>query len=344
MRPAPSCLPAVRTHDPCVHFPDHGLFVPGPAAGPPGFRLVSAGGHAHPLRRVHDPTGWAVQVRSWCWPLVSQWLNEEADARRVPSDEPVAKFARCCAAIQRPVGMPGVERPAASPLADRSAGELRAAMPLPSLPDRPFLLAGGRFWRMGPAEPTAGRVRVTLGRAAWGLTGELTSAKVIDDAWADKLRPFASGLFATAQPVPTPDDEVALEREVRAAVARTGAARVGDLLYIDGPPPRIGRVMPPHYSIAFGRPVNDDLAVSLPLASVTASGTTLVGLQAMASHGGGVWHPVGYPAGLCLGHETPGTFPDPAAALLFVAIRVAKNGKFHERDGNPTPTDTENNS
>jgi hypothetical protein len=218
-------------------------------------------------------------------------------------------------------------------------GELRgviAHLPDPRLP-LPALLVLGRVWHLVPASApaVAGRVHVRWRETVLGLNGEHDLLRDMESAWWDRVRQYLTaeaerharslGGRSTVQASALASAQAQLERD--------GVLQVGDLLLIQGQPPLLGHVVPPHYNTALGRATDRDLALVAALEFPPRIGS----LQVYGRTSSGTWHADTLPHGLCLGAKPRGTIADQpglalAAYLRWAAARVAVNGRFHVLD------------
>ena len=126
--------------------------------------------------------------------------------------------------------------------------------------------------------------------------------------------------------------DVVTLRQAQHELSHGGFLQCGDLLFIAGSPPRLGYVIPPHYSRTFHRQSKEDLAMAAPLTLPP----TIGGLE-VYQRTSGRWAAVKPPRGICLGEQPANGIQDApglalAAYLRWAAWRVASNGRFHEHD------------
>jgi len=214
--------------------------------------------------------------------------------------------------------------------------ELSQAFPTPVLPSPSYLLLGRiRMLRLDPA--AAGGDRVCHGRETLGPTGEIIPVAHVDRRWRDAVSGFVADavdrLVDAAIDLAPGSTVIAARQEI----ARTGCLERGDLIFLAGPPSRVGHVLPPHYNLVLGRQSDRDLAMMVALTRPPRIETP----QVFVRNSQGRWVPFHLPHGLCLGGSLPDIRPEtPGIALLaylrWAACRIASNGAFHANDDQTT--------
>jgi hypothetical protein len=326
--------------EPVVMLPD-GVYVKaaGPAAGSSGPSLVTALGVIHPLRRFGSVRNLAEHGLRLNRRAIGAMLSETLE-RRASADwvNPLRYFVCQLApafmaedwdpeAPEAPAPPAGSARPDLAEEIALAAGEA----PGPQHP-APSLWTLGRVWLLADGLETRGRVWVRSGDQCLGVTGHFFTVHNLETQWQTQLAQYVAGKVEFwVQAYARPGDEPDL-RQASAEVARTGAFRMGDLVFIAGSPPAVGHIIPPHYNQALGRDSDHDLALTahliLPL--------KLAGLGLFERSSDGRWHAVSPPHGFCLGQAPHGVVQGPTAVLAYLrwaAIQVVKNGgRFHEAD------------
>jgi hypothetical protein len=302
--------------------------------------LISALGVVHPLRALCSGRTLAEHRVRHNQGALMQVLAAEL-ARHEALGSPLVYFLALAAAVH---GRDWGEEPRATDvdsaaLLAEALGELRgviAHLPDPRLP-LPALLVLGRVWHLVPASApaVAGRVHVRWRETVLGLSGEYDLLRDLESAWWDcacqyltaEVERHARSLCerSTVQASALASAQAHLERD--------GVLQVGDLLLIQGQPPLLGHVVPPHYNTALGRATGRDLALVAALTFPPQIGS----LQVYGRAPSGTWHAVTLPHGLCLGKSPRGTIANQpglalAAYLRWAAARVAVNGRFNQYD------------
>lgn len=225
------------------------------------------------------------------------------------------------------------------PCAGGLAGAVDAvspALPAPVLPT-PSLLLLGRVWRLATVQGAARGDHVCYGGKKLVPSHNPVSVGRINRLWREAADAFAAqavARLAEAAGDAGPCPAVAAARE---EIVRTGCLERGDLLFLPGPPPRVGHVVPPHYNRVLGRHSERNLAMTVALTRPPRLATP----EVFVRNDQGQWCRFYLPNGLCLGNGPPGLRPeDPGLALLaylrWAALRIAGNGAFHSNDDRAT--------
>ena len=310
-----------------------------------GVEFVTALGVAHPLRRLcsrrtldeqlarRNAGAIARSIRSG---LVRLRADNGPDDLRYFVESLHPAFETRDWSEQFDLDMP--REPAEPPPPVNTAGEtdaLARACPTAIFPS-PSCLLLGRFSVLRPGSGV-GVDHVRQGHETLRPTGEVVTTGQVDRRWREAVTAFvgqAVASLATAAGDEGPDSMLTAARE---EVARSGHVQRGDLLFLAGPPPRVGHVLPPHYNRMLGRQSHGDLAMTVALTRPPRIAIP----QVFARDTQGRWLPLHLPNGLCLGGDPPGFPPEaPGIVLLaylrWAAVRVACNGAFHANDNQPT--------
>jgi hypothetical protein len=214
--------------------------------------------------------------------------------------------------------------------------ELSEAFPPIVLPSPSYLVLDS--FRMLIADAAAAGVdHVRYNHQILVPTGETVSVGQVNRKWREGVSGFVTQsarrlVAAYSDGAPSPSVS-----EAREEIARTGHVQRGDLIFLAGPPSRLGHVLPPHYNRVLGRQSDRDLAMMLPLTRPPR----ITPPEVFARDSQGRWRPFHLPHGLCLGGSPPDIRPEsPGLALLaflrWAACRIAANGAFHANDDQST--------
>jgi len=207
-------------------------------------------------------------------------------------------------------------------------------IPMAELPT-PSLWVLGRVWMLaeGPVKP--GGITVCVGTKHFGLTGRAVTVRELAAAWHVQAREFLDRVgirLAEMAPTSTGTVDVATHRR---NVELHGHTLDGDLLFLAGPPARLGHLLLPHHNRDLRRRVNRDVAITLVF-DVRPTAEAISTPRIYQFGEGGRWVPIENPSfGFCLGKGAPGfDSGSPGLSLVnylrWAVIRVTKNGKFHE--------------
>jgi len=213
--------------------------------------------------------------------------------------------------------------------------------PLPK-PPNPSLWLLGRFWYLDDLKSLAGRMHVRFGKRTLGLTGEYSLVNTLQIEWQREVDLYLKDSAASINRETQEKDSENSDFFARNALSQKGWLQEGDLLYIDGNPPRLGHVIPAHYNRTLKRQSDRDLAVTATLELPQLYRKKNLRIFQKKEHPRGTcrdgeWTPVTLPNGLCLGREPEGAmqsadWSSAAAYLRWAAVRIAGNGRFHGND------------
>lgn len=208
-------------------------------------------------------------------------------------------------------------------------------IPVPKI-EPPVMLLLGRAWKLDghPYQPGCFQV---FDSGRWiRLSGDYYLLGRLAADWQTRVREFislaAEQLLAEAGKL----GATSSVSEARRELERTGFVERGELVFLEGQPPRLGHIVPRHYNRTLQRDVNRDLAVTSPLIMPPTAYPSRSAL-CVYERVGGKWRPAHLPHGLCLGDEAPRHAQDSpgiglAAYLRWGAERIAENGAFHSSD------------
>jgi hypothetical protein len=307
--------------------------------------LVTAHGVRHPMRRIGTMETLQSQWRRALAQPVRRHV-EDSLARLLQTriSDLVALFLQLASETERhDFALPGqpLEAVVVTKAAFDVAGWIDAVtghVPAVAFPT-PGLCVLGRLWQLQPDNRVGpGVLHVVCSRSeTLRLTGEfqrIGQLRVQADA-AVRGHCEAALKDAIQHGAFTPEYADAVS-QAWAAFDRDGSLQLGSLLLLPGAQgtSRVGYLLPPHYNATLGRNCTDDLAIT----SLFAAPPEIGGLAMMQRGSNDRWNPLSLPNGLCLGpgppaekHASP--FVAYAAYLRWAAIRLARNGRFHERDG-----------
>jgi hypothetical protein len=217
--------------------------------------------------------------------------------------------------------------------------ELSRAFPTLALPSPSYLLLG-RFRMLRPDPAPAGVDHVRCGRETLVPTTETHFAWEVERRWRASVSTFVESarerLLEAAADVPAGPAVIAARQEI----ARTGCVECGDLVFLAGPPSRVGHILPPHHNRMLGRLCERDVAMMAPLTRPPR----LEVPKPYVRDSLGRWSSLPLRNGVCLGGSPPDPRPETAglallAYLRWAACRVASNGAFHAGDDQYTEYD-----
>lgn len=117
---------------------------------------------------------------------------------------------------------------------------LHQYIPFPHWPSPSFFLCG-RFWMLKPGVTRHRRLLVQSGGKTFGLTGEYWLAQTLERKWREELQQAVKDTAAGLAKQLGERAGSSLLFEARAALARTGAVEIGDLVFIQSEP-RLGHI------------------------------------------------------------------------------------------------------
>jgi hypothetical protein len=198
---------------------------------------------------------------------------------------------------------------------------------------KPSLWVLGRIWILSEVAPVDGHVHVRCGKITLGPTGDYMPVKTLQTQWLKSMQELVSDAAAQIVQRHVPSTCGRKWSKEKEELTGKGFLRFGDLLLIEGTPPMIGHIIPPHHNSALGRLTGRDLAITAPLCLPPG----IEGLSIACLDASGRWVPAKLPHGLCLGakpswdaNQDPGMTL--VAYLRWAAIRIAANRKFHQSD------------
>lgn len=212
------------------------------------------------------------------------------------------------------------------------------SLPEPEIP-APSLWVLGRVWPLVPGAPVRGAMNILVYGQSMVLAGKPVAVQSLREQWLKSAMRHVNERTSELAAAVTKKPEAMLREasEARERLARDGFVQYGDYIYIDGHPPRVGHILPPHYNRSLGRETNRDVALALEL-RVPPSPPGADGLSAVQRNGAGRWETVALPhSRVCPGRNPPAPIPDAPGRtfvnyLTWAAIRCATNGRFHEWD------------
>jgi hypothetical protein len=196
----------------------------------------------------------------------------------------------------------------------------------------PSVLILGRLRSLCTVKSPGLGYHVRFGHEVLAPTGEEIPVNLLESRWRLDVRAWLSRTLVRLTESAMPAESADLRRS-RAEIHRVGYFQRGDVLFLQGSPPLVGHVLPPHFNRALGRSSQRDLAMVAPLTIPPR----IVSPRVYSRTSDGRWVPLHLPHGLCLGGKPPEVRPEnPGLALLallrWAAARVAANGAFHALD------------
>jgi hypothetical protein len=205
-------------------------------------------------------------------------------------------------------------------------------LPAPRPPSPSFWLCG-RVWTMQPTPPARGALQVRRDQETYGLANQHVLIRNLVSNWQQEVQSYLSRVIADLSERTPPQEPSEAVVKARSELASQGFVVRGDLLYLDGSPPRLGYLLPDHFNHVLGRHSHRDLAITAPLSMPPR----ITGPSVFRRSTQG-WERYRPPNGLCLGGSAPSPRPESpgvalAAYLRWAAQRLAANGRFHSGDG-----------
>jgi hypothetical protein len=194
----------------------------------------------------------------------------------------------------------------------------------------------GRFWLLAEGVARRRQTHVWFGHRCLVPTGDYWSASTLSKQWQANLEAVAESIASKIMSAGTTAPESQAVIRASQAVREHGAFEEGDLVFINGQPPRLGCVIPAHQNQVVGAIGAKQYAITTTLRHpIPATVTDFQVYRRTAAHR---WEP--FQHNLCLGER--GHFyieHSPALAnwahLRWAAERIAINGRFHVNDGVP---------
>ena len=230
------------------------------------------------------------------------------------------------------------QRPVAPEMTGDWSAEVSAVsktIPLPELVS-PGVWVCGRIWKLREQSPRAGCWQIVTPHRCYGLTGDFSLVATLIANWRRDVSRHISQVATRLAARAGSDEGTSRLATAGHEVASLGYVERGDLLFLPGPPPRLGHFVPVHYNHTLGRRVHRDLAMTAPLTLPLPAYPCRSGLAVYERSAKG-WSPASLPHGLCLGPDPPAHPQESpgvglASLLRWAAQRIAENGAFHSSD------------